>query len=159
MDEDSRLLTKLDIGPWFLPTAARSLYRFSYRPSALGGLTFYAARPLEIHITMRGAWEMEAGVLSTIISTVGAIGIAIVGWQQKNNQKHYDKCEELRAEGAILQLEMTQAELKLSKVTAKAVMNQKLNGDVEDAMRWVQAVEIKYQDYTRRMAQVVGGQG
>ena len=107
----------------------------------------------------KGAWEMEAGVLSTIISTVGAVGIAIVGWQQKKNQKHYDKCEELRAEGAILQLEMTQAELKLSKVTARAVMNQKLNGDVEDAMRWVQAVEIKYQEYTRRMAQVVGGQG
>ena len=102
---------------------------------------------------------MEAAVLSTIISTVGAIGVAVVGWQQKVNQKHNDKCEELRAEGAILQLEMTQAELKLSKVTAKAVMNQKLNGDVEDAMRWVQSVEIKYQDYTRRMAQVVGGQG
>lgn len=102
---------------------------------------------------------MEAGVLSTIISTMGAIGIAIVGVQQRKNQRRNDACESLRAEGAILQLEMTQAELKLSKVTAKAVMNQKLNGDVEDAMRWVQAVEIKYQDYTRRMAQVVGESG
>ena len=102
---------------------------------------------------------MEAGVLSTIISTMGAIGIAIVGVQQRKNHRRHDACESLRAEGAILQLEMTQAELKLSKVTAKAVMNQKLNGDVEDAMRWVQSVEIKYQDYTRRMAQVVGESG
>ena len=102
---------------------------------------------------------MEAAVLSTVISTVGAVGIAVVGLQQRKNQKRNDACESLRVEGAILQLEMTQAELKLSKVTAKAVMNQKLNGDVEDAMRWVQSVEIKYQDYTRRMAQLVGGQG
>jgi uncharacterized protein HemX len=100
---------------------------------------------------------METAVLSTIISTVGAIGVAIVGWQQKKNQKHNDKCEALRSEGAILQLEMTQAELKLSKVTAKAVMNQQLNGDVEEAMNWVRSVEVKYQDYTRRIFQMVGG--
>ena len=98
---------------------------------------------------------MEAGIISTIISTVGAVGIAVVGWQQKRNQKRNDKCEELRAEGALIQLEMMQAELKLSKVTAKAVMNQELNGDVEDAVKWVRKVEIKYEDYVRRISQAV----
>ena len=99
---------------------------------------------------------MEAAVISTVISSMSAIGIAIVGVQQKRNQKRNDACELLRTEGSILQLEMTQAELKLSKVTAKAVMNQKLNGDVEEAMKWVRSVELKYQDYTRRMANLVG---
>jgi hypothetical protein len=98
---------------------------------------------------------LEAGIISTIISTVGAVGIAVVGWQQKKNQKRNDKCEELRAERALIQLEMMQAELKLSKVTAKAVMNRELNGDVEEAVKWVRKVEIKYEDYMRRISQVV----
>ena len=98
---------------------------------------------------------MEAGIISTAISTVGAIGVAYVGFHQARNQKRNDKCEALRQEGALLQLEMTQAVLKLSKVTAKAVRNQKLNGDVEEAENWVHTVEIKFADYMRRVSQMV----
>jgi hypothetical protein len=50
---------------------------------------------------------------------------------------------------------MTQAILKLSKVTARAVRNQTLNGDVEEAEHWVHEVEIKFADYMRRMSQTV----
>jgi len=98
---------------------------------------------------------MEAGVISTIVSTVGAMGIALVGYSQKMNQKKNDKYEALRQERDLIQLEMIQAELKLSKVTAKAVLNQKCNGDVDEAMDWVRTVEIKYADYTRRISQIV----
>ena len=98
---------------------------------------------------------MEAGVVSAIISTIGAVGIAIVGYYQAKNQKRNDRRETLRQEGALLQLEMIQAVLKLSKVTAKAVRNQKLNGDVEEAEQWVHSVEIKFSDYMRRVSQNV----
>jgi uncharacterized protein HemX len=96
-------------------------------------------------------------IVSTAISAAGAVGVAYVGFHQKRNQARNDKCEALRAEGALIQLEMMQAALKLSKVTAKAVMQKKLNGDVEEAMDWVQRVEIKYADYMRRVSQEVVG--
>lgn len=103
---------------------------------------------------------MEVGVVSTIISTAGAIGVAIIGYHQRRNnaantkrQSELDAREELRSEGCMLQMEMLQAQLKLGKVTAKAVLNQKTNGDVEEAMHWAHDVEIKYADYLRRAAQ------
>ena len=89
--------------------------------------------------------------LSTIISAVTAIGVAILGYYIQRQSVRTDKREAFKTEGALLQLEMIQAELKLSKVTAKAVRNQKLNGDVEDAEHWVKTVEIKYADYLRRI--------
>ncbi len=98
---------------------------------------------------------MEAGVISAVISGVTAIIVSYVGITQKQIQKRNDEQEALKAEGALIQLEMIQAELKLSKVTAKAVLNQKCNGDVEEAMDWTKNVEIKYTDYMRRVSQAV----
>jgi len=98
---------------------------------------------------------MEAGVISAVISGVTAIIVSYVGVTQKQIQKRNDEQEVLKAEGALIQLEMIQAELKLSKVTAKAVLNQKCNGDVEEAMNWTKKVEIKYADYMRRVSQAV----
>lgn len=94
-------------------------------------------------------------VIPTIISGATAIIVSYIGVVQKRNQRRNDKCEALRQEGALLQLEMTQALLKLSRVTAKAVRQQKLNGDVEEADRWVHEVEIKFSDYMRRMSQMI----
>jgi hypothetical protein len=94
-------------------------------------------------------------IIQTTITTIGAIGVAYISIQQRRDREHNAKCESLRAEGALLQLEMIQAVLKLSKVTAKAVRNQTLNGDVEDAERWVHTVEIKFADYMRRITQEV----
>lgn len=91
-----------------------------------------------------------SGIISTAISTLGAIGIAVVGFHQAKNQKRNDKCEELRAEGTLLQMELSHANLQLSKVTAKAVRNQKLNGDVEDAEKKVKDAEEKYVKHMQR---------
>ena len=98
---------------------------------------------------------LEPGIVTAIISGITAIIVSYIGVSQKRNQKRNDKCEALRQEGALLQLEMTQAILRLSKVTAKAVRNQALNGDVEEAEHWVHEVEIKFADYMRRMSQIV----
>jgi len=94
---------------------------------------------------------LDAGTVSTIISSIGAIGVAYVGVHQRR-EKHI---AELRNEGSLIQMEMGQANLKLAKVTAKAVLNQKTNGDVEEAMNWAREVEIKYCEYLRRIAQAV----
>lgn len=92
-----------------------------------------------------------AGVISAAISAAGTIGVAIIGVHQAREKKAND----LRQEGALIQMEMAQASLKLSLVTAKAVTNQKVNGDVEEAMSWAKAVEIKYNQYLRRISQAV----
>lgn len=98
---------------------------------------------------------MEAGIASAIISSVTMIIVTYIGVTQKKNQKISEKQEAFKTEGALIQMEMVQAELKLSKVTAKAVLNQKCNGDVEEAMSWAQRVEIKYADYMRRVSQMM----
>jgi len=91
------------------------------------------------------------GIVSAGISAIGAIGVAYIGVHQRKEKRVND----LRNEGALIQMEMSQAGLKLSKVTAKAVLNQKTNGDVEEAMCWAKEVEIKYNDYLRRISQTV----
>ena len=91
-------------------------------------------------------------IIPSLISTAGAVGIAYVGVVQKRTNIKNEKREALKAEGSLIQLEMIQAVLKLSKVTAKAVRQQKLNGDVEEAEEWVHRVEIKYAEYMRRVS-------
>lgn len=97
-------------------------------------------------------------ILTTIISGAVAVIVAHIARRQradererKARQAEIDERDTLREEGVALQLEMTQAELKLSKVTAKAVLNQETNGDVEEAMQWLRSAEKKYADYTRRL--------
>lgn len=90
-------------------------------------------------------------ILSTVISSAGALGVAYIGVHQRKERQS----NELRNEGALIQMEMSQASLKLGQVTAKAVTNQKTNGDVEEAMDWAKKVEIKYNEYLRRISQAV----
>jgi hypothetical protein len=101
-------------------------------------------------------------IVTAIVPAATVIGVALIGLVQyrekvlNEQRKHeIDRREDLRTEGYLIQLEMSQASLKLSKVTAKAVMYQRLNGDVEDAWEWVQAVEVKYDDYLRRITRTV----
>ena len=105
---------------------------------------------------------MDTGVLSAVISAIGAIGVAVVGIFQykakkasEQRKQEIDERDALRHEGALIQMEMSQASLKLAQVTAKAVTNQKTNGDVEEAMNWAKKVEIKLNEYLRRTCQTV----
>lgn len=90
---------------------------------------------------------------SSIISGIVALGVAYIGFMQRREKKVSD----LRNEGALIQMEMAQASLKLAQVTAKAVTNQHLNGDVEEAMTWAKQVEIKYCEFMRRYISGAGG--
>lgn len=94
-----------------------------------------------------------ASCLSAGISAIGAIGVACVYTHQRQDKKVGD----LLNEGTLIQMEMAQASLKLAQVTAKAVTNQKVNGDVEEAMTWAKEVEIKYCAFMRRFISALGG--
>jgi adenylosuccinate synthase len=91
------------------------------------------------------------GIFTTLISTAGAIGVAYVGAHQRKDKKIND----LRQEGNLVQMEMIQANLNLAQVTAKAVLNQECNGDLEEALGWAKNVSIKYSEYLRRISQFV----
>ena len=90
-------------------------------------------------------------IFTTLISTAGAIGVAYIGAHQRKDKKIND----LRQEGNLVQMEMIQANLNLAQVTAKAVMNQEVNGDLEEALNWAKKVNIKYSEYLRRVSQSV----
>jgi adenylosuccinate synthase len=90
-------------------------------------------------------------IFTTLISTAGAIGVAYIGAHQRKDKKIND----LRQEGNLVQMEMIQANLNLAQVTAKAVMNQEVNGDLEEALDWAKKVNIKYSEYLRRVSQSV----
>ena len=94
---------------------------------------------------------MDSAIVASAISSLGVIGVAYIGVHQHKEKKASD----LRNEGTLIQMEMSQASLKLAHVTAKAVTNQETNGDVKEAMDWAKAVEIKYNQYLRRISQVV----
>jgi hypothetical protein len=91
-----------------------------------------------------------SSIIVAIISTAGTIGVAIIGIRQ--HCEHKDLA--LRKEGSLIQLEMAQASLNLAQCTAKAVMGQQINGDMEEAMNWAKQVNIKYNDYSRRICQI-----
>lgn len=98
---------------------------------------------------------------SSIVSAIGAIGVAYIGLMQYREKKvaairnaDYEEKDRIRTEGILIQMEMSQASLKLAQVTAKAMTNQHLNGDVEEAMTWAKEVEVKYCKFLRRL----GGQ-
>jgi adenylosuccinate synthase len=92
-----------------------------------------------------------ASIVQTAISALGAIGVAYVGVHQRRDKQTND----LRNEGSLIQMEMAQTNLDLAKVTAKAVLNQKCNGDVEEAMKRAREVEARYDEYLRRVSRSV----
>jgi hypothetical protein len=91
-----------------------------------------------------------SSIIVAAISTAGTIGVAVIGVRQ--HREHKDAA--LRQEGSLIQLEMAQAGLNLAQCTAKAVMGQQVNGDMEEAMDWAKQIHIKYNDYSRRICQV-----
>lgn len=91
-----------------------------------------------------------SSIIVAIISTAGSIGVAIIGIRQ-----HYEhKNTTLREEGSLIQLEMAQASLNLAQCTAKAVIGQEVNGDMKDAMDWAKKVNVRFNEYSRRIYQV-----
>lgn len=65
----------------------------------------------------------------------------------KADKEHTERREARRSEETRLSMELANATCKCALVTAKAVTNQHLNGDVEDAMQEAEEAQGKYQAF------------
>jgi hypothetical protein len=90
-------------------------------------------------------------IITAGLSSITALGVAYIGVHQRREARD----AALRQEGSLTQMEMSQATLNLSLCTAKAVMGQHVNGDMEEAMEWAKKVKIKQQSYLRRCYQEI----
>ena len=100
--------------------------------------------------------------VSTVISGLVAVVVALIKVsqykEQKKNEikeKEAEKREELRNEGALLQIRMVDATLDLGLITAKTVLMKKTNGDVEDALKKATEIKEKVEDHLIRVSQAI----
>lgn len=102
--------------------------------------------------------ELFSYCFPTIFEGFIALGVAFIGWRQGQDKRYnqerqavLDRREELRVEGELIQLEMLQAAIKLSKVSARAIKGSNLNGDVDKALNWAEEVEDRQGGYLRKL--------
>lgn len=86
--------------------------------------------------------------IPSVISMVSAIGVAIIGAIQFRSRK----VEAFRNEGQLIQMEMAQASLNLSMITAKIIAGKANSEEMDPVLDWANAVMIKYCDFLRRNA-------
>lgn len=100
--------------------------------------------------------------LDILNNFITPILIALVGlFQYKTNllskerYKQQEQREALRQKGCLLQLRLTDVTKDLSMITAKKMMEQKTNGEVERAFEKMTIVEAEYDDYLREVTRLV----
>ena len=98
-----------------------------------------------------------AGIISVIISSICTIAVAIIGaLAQKSQAANAAYHEEERAarvareEESRLSMQMMDATLQLSIVSANALTNGHNNGNVEEARRAAQSAKDQYDAFLRR---------
>lgn len=96
-------------------------------------------------------------IISTIISALGLIGVALIGMQsnkyQKNNQKYRKErsiAEEIHAQENYLQMKMQSATLDLAYVTSLAVTGGHTNGNVKEAQRKAERAKKEYYEFINK---------
>ncbi len=91
------------------------------------------------------------GVCSIIVAIVEVRGAK----ERKESREEAARAEKRgarRAEESWLSMELMSASCKLGVVTAKAVTNQHINGDVEEAMEAAKEAQEKYDAFLRLVA-------
>lgn len=98
-------------------------------------------------------------MVGDIIQAISVIAVAIIGWlaerERKANRKEREEMEnraKVRAEEERLSMTMQNANLKLSTVIAKKVMNQHTNGDVEEAFEAATNAAAEYSGFINKIA-------
>lgn len=97
-----------------------------------------------------------------ILQILTPVLVAIIGIFQyqgreadKRAQERQEARDHLRQKGCLLQLKLTDVTKDLSMITAKKMMEQKTNGEVERAFEKMAEVEAEYDAYLRETAQMV----
>lgn len=88
-------------------------------------------------------------ILCAFISGLCALGVAIVGGQLGLASKRSERTSQLRRRESLLSLEMMDATLKLSIVTANALTGGHNNGNVAIARQRAGDVSEKYEEFMR----------
>lgn len=88
-------------------------------------------------------------LLCAFISGLCAIAVAIIGGQLGRASRKNEHTSELRRRESLLSLEMMDATLKLSIVTANALTGGHNNGNVAIARRRAGDVSEKYEEFMR----------
>ncbi len=77
---------------------------------------------------------MPTEVICTLLTAASAALVAVIGGAFQKDKRKTEERAALRAEENLLSMKLMSATCAVSLVTAKAVFNQKTNGDVEEAM-------------------------
>lgn len=86
------------------------------------------------------------------LTGVFTVLVAVIETRNTRDRKQTESRAERRAEESRLSMELMSANCRLSLVTAKKVMGQKTNGDVEEAFEAVSTAQTNYDGYIRRLA-------
>lgn len=105
-----------------------------------------------------GIWVAIIGGICTItiaaIETRNAKERKAMSEKSEYERKKSEQRADMRARESRLSMEMMSASCKLGVVTAKAVTNQHVNGDVEEAMK---AASRAQEEYNKFLCEVTSG--
>lgn len=87
-----------------------------------------------------------------IITSMTAVFIALIEFRGHRDRKRAEENTKRRAEESRLSMELLSASCRLGMVTAKAVIHQQVNGDIEAAMSQAEAAQIEYDKFLRKIA-------
>ena len=90
-------------------------------------------------------------VLCALLSAISAIIVAVVSSRLKKENAKNDERAERSKEESLLSLEMLDATLQLSVVTANALTNGHNNGNVEEARSSAQKAQDAYKKFEQKL--------
>ena len=91
-------------------------------------------------------------IITALISAASAIIVAVVANKYRKQSEANDKQVNRRKKESMLNLQMVEATLELSSVTAEAVTNGHLNGNVESAKAKAAQARQAYSDFLKEVA-------
>ena len=90
-------------------------------------------------------------VFIALISTSGIIVVAIINGIMLNDRKRVDARAEVRAKESRLSLALMHSTCKLCMVSAKAILGQKTNGDIAEALNAAKAADAEYSQFLKNL--------
>lgn len=90
-------------------------------------------------------------IICALIASLSTIIVAILSLYIKQIMGKMDRRQSLRERESLLNLRLTSAAVKLSTVSANALMNYENNGNVEEAYEQAREAEEEYQRFQQEV--------
>ena len=91
-------------------------------------------------------------IITAAVTGIFAVIVCLVEVRTARDRKRTEKRAEVRARESRLSMKMQDANTKLAVVTAKAVMKQHTNGDVEEAFHAAEEAQEAYRAFIEEIA-------